>query len=383
MGHTVPVTVPPPAEPTTSPISEPRLVSGEAVELDIRVARAGSRVPALLIDIIVELVLATALITGASAILALLTASGRFVADATLTVAVFSTIAFLVLVGYPATVETLTRGRTLGKLAMGLRVVRDDGGPIRFRQAVTRALVGVALEWPGVILPPLTWLASLWTIVAHRHGKRLGDLAAGTIVIHERAPQSWGWVPAMPPALTGWARTLDLVGLDDDLALAVRHFLSRNRQLKEPARSQLGYLLARQVAVVTNPPAPPGTPGWAYLAAVIAERHRRAAVRLTEVRRRSAVLWGTPPPAAQAPAQILGTGQPMGPVFTSDPLYPPVTVGAPQAPFPATGVPAAGSGRPADGRPDSPTTGTPAAGLRSAVPPPRSGTPSGGPAPGQ
>jgi uncharacterized RDD family membrane protein YckC len=265
--------------------SEPRLVSGEAVELDIRVARAGSRVPALLIDIVVQFMLFYGLMIVATLLLLLL--SALFLPDGVLFAGVTSVVIVIVLIGYPAAMETLTRGRTIGKLAMGLRVVRDDGGPIRFRQALTRALVGATLEWPGLILPPLTWVASLWTMIANPHGKRLGDLAAGTLVIHERTPAGWGWVPVMPPQLAGWARTLDLAGLDDDLALAVRHFLARNRQLREPARSRLGFALAQQVAAVTNPPAPPGTPGWAYLAAVLAERHRRSAVRLAGARERT------------------------------------------------------------------------------------------------
>jgi len=292
VGQTVAVTVSPTlAEPHTQTHAEPRLVSGEAVELDIRVARAGSRVPALLIDIVVQVMLFYALMTLGGLVLVLLAVSGLLMVDGTLAGGLFVVLVVVVLIGYPATMETLTRGRTVGKLALGLRVVRDDGGPIRFRQALTRALVGASLEWPGVVLPPLTWLASLWMMIAHPHGKRLGDLAAGTIVIHERTPEAWGWVPAMPPHLAGWARTLDLVGLDDDLALAVRHFLARNRQLKEPARSRLGYQLARQVAAVTNPPPPPGTPGWAYLAAVLAERHRRAALRLAATRQRAAAYW--------------------------------------------------------------------------------------------
>ena len=49
----------------------------------------------------------------------------------------------LVVVGYPVALETLLRGRTLGKLALGLRVVRDDGGPVGFRQALVRGLAGV------------------------------------------------------------------------------------------------------------------------------------------------------------------------------------------------------------------------------------------------
>ena len=54
-----------------------------------------------------------------------------------------------VTVGVPTVVETLTRGRTLGKLALGLRVVRDDGGPITARHALTRALVGVRRDLPA------------------------------------------------------------------------------------------------------------------------------------------------------------------------------------------------------------------------------------------
>jgi hypothetical protein len=97
-----------------------------------------------------------------------------------------------------------------------------------------------------------------------------------------------------------WAPLLDLTGLTDDLALAVRHFLARNRDIKEPARSRLGHSLAAEVAACTTPPPPPGVPGWAYLAAVLAERHRRAALRLAAGRQLSATVWTAvgPPPAA-------------------------------------------------------------------------------------
>lgn len=162
---------------------------------------------------------------------------------------------------------------------------------MRFRHAFTRALVGMTLEWPGLLLPVVTWVASLGTMLIGRSGKRLGDWAAGTIVIHERTPASWGWVPAMPPPLRSWARRLDLTGLDDSLALAVRHFLARNREITEPSRTALGRALAREVALCTTPPPPPEAPGWAYLAAVIAERNRRATVQLVKARAASASVW--------------------------------------------------------------------------------------------
>jgi len=249
------------------------------------VARVGSRVLALLVDIAVQLVLAVVLLI----IVGLALSSVRV--DAALEGALFTVGAVLVLVGYPTFCETLTRGRSVGKYAVGLRVVRDDGGPVRFRHALTRSLVGVAVEWPGLVLPLVTWIASLTTMLANPRGKRLGDLAAGTMVIHERTPASWGWVPGMPPPLVGWASALDLTGLDDDLALAVRHFLARGHGLAEPERSRLGQALAGEILAKTTPPPPPGVPGWAYLAAVLAERHRRAAHRLARARAATAALW--------------------------------------------------------------------------------------------
>jgi uncharacterized RDD family membrane protein YckC len=266
-----------------------RLVSGEAVELEVRHARVGSRVLALLLDILAEVALLFGGFTlaGFVAVGAAYTGAG----DAALLAGLAVVGVVLVLVGYPVFCETVFGGRTLGKLALGLRVVRDDGGPVRFRHALVRALVAVAVEWPGLLLPLVTWLASLLTMLAHPYGKRLGDLAAGTVVIHDRAPESWGWVPAMPPYLAGWAALLDLTGLDDELALTVRHYLSRNRQIAEPARTRLGIRLAEEVIRHTTPPPPPGVPGWAYLAAVLAERHRRAAHRLARERVAAAAVW--------------------------------------------------------------------------------------------
>jgi hypothetical protein len=154
-------------------------------------------------------------------------------------------------------------------------------------------------------------------MLANRHGKRLGDIAAGTIVIYERTPAAWGWVPAMPPALASWAATLDLTGLSDDLALAVRHYLARNREIREPFRSRVGYGLAIEVAACTTPPAPPGTAGWAYLAAVLAERHHRALLRLAAARAATAVVW----------PDLLSATRPPIPAAAVIPLAPPPAPG--------------------------------------------------------
>ena len=250
------VYVPPPVVDPTSTLTTfappQRLVSGEAVELEVRLARVGSRVLALLLDIFVQFCVYLLLVLIAEIGLAVLGPAS----DTALQEGVAIVVLTVVLVGYPTAAETFSRGRTVGKLAMGLRVVRDDGGPIGFRHALTRNLVGVAVEWPGILVFPLTWVAALVTMMANPQSKRLGDLMAGTIVVHDRTPASWGWVPAMPPHLARWAALLDLTGLDDELALAVRHYLARNRQITEPARSRLGYSLAVEVANCTTPPPP-------------------------------------------------------------------------------------------------------------------------------
>lgn len=266
-----------------------RMVSGEAVELDIRYARLGSRALALMIDIPAQVLLFVILYLtlGQLLTIAYFTSFG----DDALASAFFVVMIAAVLIGYPVVFETLTRGRTLGKLALGLRVVRDDGGPVRFRHSLTRALVGVALEWPGLVLPLVTWVCGISAMLLSPKGKRLGDLAAGTVVIHDRSPASWGWVPGMPGNLAGWAMLLDLTGLDDDLALQVRHYLSRNRYFSEPFRTRLGVDLATEVAAKVTPLPPRGTPGWAYLAAVLAERHRRAVHRLVVTRSSTALMY--------------------------------------------------------------------------------------------
>lgn len=109
------------------------LVTGEAVVLDLRLARLASRGLAVALDLLIQVVgLLLLFIILAS------TASGL---DDALAIALTLVIAIAVLIGYPVTLETLTRGQTVGKMALGLRVVREDGGPIRFRQALVRGVV--------------------------------------------------------------------------------------------------------------------------------------------------------------------------------------------------------------------------------------------------
>jgi uncharacterized RDD family membrane protein YckC len=267
------------------------IVTGEAVAIELRPAGIGSRGVALVIDFVIQFVLAVLLVLVANN-------TGATFESAAAQALVLALFVGIVL-GYPVGFETLWRGRTPGKAVMGLRVVRDDGGPVRFRHAFVRGLVGVVVDRPGIF----GGLLALIPMLVSARSKRLGDLAAGTVVIQERVPSRAAAPPVMPPQLAGWASALDLTRLTDDLALELRHFLARAPQLAPWAREQMGSRLLAELSTRTAPP-PAGVPPWAYLSAVLAERRRR------EIERLSA---GSPPPPP------IGTVQPAPPATPPEP----------------------------------------------------------------
>ncbi|MFE2281244.1 RDD family protein [Streptomyces sp. NPDC059454] len=242
------------------------LVTGEAVALELRPARLPSRALAVLLD----LVAAVAAYVAVAIALVAATASLDEAAQTAISITLF----VLVLVGGPILVETLSHGRSLGKMACGLRVVRDDGGPIRFRHALVRGLIGV-IE----ILMTLGVVACVASLVSAR-GRRLGDVFAGTLVVRERVPVGQaGFVPPPPPWLAGRFSGLDLSAVPDGLWLAVRQYLTRMGQLDPQVGWSMAERLAADLAGRTGAPVPPGVPSAAYLAAVVQERQAREARR--------------------------------------------------------------------------------------------------------
>jgi uncharacterized RDD family membrane protein YckC len=242
------------------------LVTGEAVALELRPARLPSRALAVLLDLVV----AVAVYVAVTIAIVVSTASLDEAAQTALSIATF----VLVLVGGPIAVETLSHGRSLGKMACGLRVVRDDGGPIRFRHALVRGLIGV-IE----ILMTFGVVACVASFVSAR-GRRLGDVFAGTLVVRERIPVArTGFVPPPPPWLAGRFSGLDLSAVPDGLWLAVRQYLTRMQQLDPQVGWSMAERLASDLAERTGVPVPQGVPPAAYLAAVVHERQSREARR--------------------------------------------------------------------------------------------------------
>lgn len=335
------------------------LVTGEAVALELRPARLPSRALAVLLD----LAAAMAVYIGLTILVVAATASLDEAAQTAISLSLF----LLTLVGGPILIETLTHGKSLGKLACGLRVVRDDGGPIRFRHSLVRGLIGV-IE----ILMTLGVVACIASLVSAR-GRRLGDVFAGTLVVRERVPAARsGYVPPPPPWLAGRFQGLDLSAVPDGLWLAVRQYLTRMGQLDPQVGSAMAQRLASDLADRTGTPVPPGVHPAAYLAAVLQERQAREARRAFG---NGAAAGGRPGGMAAGP-----TGPPapaQGPYGYPAPMQSPYAPPAPaQGPYGQPGYPAAASAPAAPSpTPPTPPTAPPATSPSPSPTPPPSATP--------
>ena len=241
------------------------MITGEAVALEVTPASVGLRLLSGLIDY--------GLYAG-SAVLSLATWSTvqqRLSPGMSNAVAV-AQISVLILtctVVIPLTIEVLSRGRSAGRLVTGCRVVRDDGGAIRLRHSLVRALAAVIEVWLVQGIP------AVCSCIVTKRGKRLGDLLAGTYVINERSGAMSAPPLIMPPELAGWAAQTDIRPLPGNLALAGRTFLQRTATLQPAARARLGADLAARILPFVAPPPPAGTHPERFLAAVLCERRDR------------------------------------------------------------------------------------------------------------
>jgi len=178
--------------------------------------------------------------------------------------------------GYPAASETLFRGRTVGKAVMGLRVRTVEGGPVRFRHAAIRSMVGLV----DFFVPPIGTTAVIAALSSPR-SQRLGDMVAGTVVLHERLPArdpGAVWFAA-PRGWERYAAALDVSALTVRQQLLVRSFLLRSADLTPAARATVGGELVRRVAGRLGVLPPPGMVGETFLACVCAAYQQRDANR--------------------------------------------------------------------------------------------------------
>jgi uncharacterized RDD family membrane protein YckC len=283
-----------------------RLVTPEAVVLRFETSGLGSRFLARSLDLLVQF----------GALLGLLfvaAAADRGGGGSTALVIVYLFAVFAIIFVYPAAMETLWRGRTLGKAALGLRVVTREGAPIRFRHAAIRSALFVV---DGLLLGPSVGVLAL---LISRDNQRVGDIVAGTLVVRERSgarpPMPAAF--AVPPGCEPYVDSLDTSGLRSEDYEVVRALLLRAHSFAPAIR----YDLARQVGTHVATRLRHTPPEWAhpelYLSCVAAAYQRRYAAPSPAM-----AAWAPPVPSSVAAASPSGPAP--GGDWGAAPARPPV-----------------------------------------------------------
>lgn len=190
----------------------------ENIDIDIRVAGPSARALAFLIDLTIRAIA----LAGIFYLFSLFQEVGM---------GIFSITAFLIEWFYPVMFEVLNKGRTPGKQAMALQVLNDDGTPVTWTSSLLRNLLRF------VDFLPAFYGVGLVTCCISRQFKRLGDLAAGTVVVYEipapRQSSHSAFAPLPPP-----------MPLSVEEQRAVLGFAERADQLSESRQQELANHLS-------------------------------------------------------------------------------------------------------------------------------------------
>jgi uncharacterized RDD family membrane protein YckC len=203
--------------------------------------------------VLVAMILVAALAGGGAGALILVVVLGGFL---------------LITVVYHVAFEVLAGGRTPGKRRAGLRVVLDGGGPVDLRASLVRNVIRLI---EGIAL---LYVPAMISVLATRRNQRLGDLAAGTLVIRE--PRGADAAPTHRSAVVAAsAGDWDVSAITAEDLAAIRSFLARRQDFTPESRRGLAHdLAARFGAKVAGPR--PGTPDESLLEGIAAAKSARS-----------------------------------------------------------------------------------------------------------
>lgn len=206
----------------------------EQIALEFPLAAAGSRFLALLIDTLIQF--AALVLLGAVALGAAMLGRRGYSGTATWIIAALVVAAFLLYYGYFAAFETLWSGQTPGKRVLGIRVIRVSGQPITPFDAILRNLLRIVDQLPGI------YAVGLLSMFFTARSQRLGDLAAGTVVVLERVASVSSAPASDAPAARLGAARLTAAELE-----VIETFLARREALPEWTRMQTAQRLAGHI----------------------------------------------------------------------------------------------------------------------------------------
>jgi uncharacterized RDD family membrane protein YckC len=220
---------------------ELRIETPEQIELDLELAGLGSRFLAQALDWLLKGLLTAVLVMIALVVLAMVGQRGVIEHPSRVILAAVVAMVYTLWLGYGIFFEVRWNGQTPGKRSAEVRVLREGGAPVDFRTACVRNLLAVADFLPGFFL-----LGSLLILLNARR-QRLGDMAAGTIVVRERVASA---APDTAQELLEYAAEdirfmpSQLSALTPADVTIVRSFLQRYRSLDGKSRDRLGVTLA-------------------------------------------------------------------------------------------------------------------------------------------
>lgn len=227
----------------------------ERVELYYTRAQVGNRFLAAGVDHAIQAVMMGAIGLGAYAFNRQIEALWAEIGTWVIGIAIM--VAFFIYTSYFVVFETIWNGQTPGKRLFRLRVIREDGRPIRFYEALARNLIRTGLDSMPIIGVPLYSIGVVSIFLSSR-SKRVGDYVAGTVVIREsevRAP-SLDDVMELARAEARKNREdddapfrIDPNLLDAHEYAALRSFLRRRDDLSEEIRRLLGDRIAGSIAI--------------------------------------------------------------------------------------------------------------------------------------
>jgi uncharacterized RDD family membrane protein YckC len=219
--------------------AEYSVLTPERVSLQYDIAGIGSRGAAAIVDTVIQsvalLVIFFALTAGLAAGSAFLSGPGP--GAATLSLALFVLAVFAIADGYFILFEIIWNGQTPGKRMVGIRVIRENGYPMRPIDAVIRNLVRM-VDWL-----PVAYGVGVLTMLLNKRSKRLGDFASGTIVVREGSRGAGALL--MPSVESAESFGVRLSSAD---ATLVRDFLVRRASLDPRARADLAARLSAVLA---------------------------------------------------------------------------------------------------------------------------------------
>jgi uncharacterized RDD family membrane protein YckC len=207
----------------------------ESVAFDYQLAGVGSRFLAIMSDLFLQVLVAISFLLIFGYIVSLSHFFPRSHAEESVEIALVIFLFFLIFSGYFVLFEAFWNGQTPGKKLLGIRVVKDGGYPIDFSASLIRNLIRVAEQMIGF------YAISVVSALISPENKRIGDYAAGTIVVREgRIPSPATLAqPALP-----YAATSLLSGEERKL---VHHFIERRASLAPSRRAELASRLAQRI----------------------------------------------------------------------------------------------------------------------------------------